>query len=246
MAAPGIVESVQAVLTVRGVDLTAFGIAWARALPTVIAVPAFGLKALPTPLRAMLGAVIAVAIFPALAPFEAARANAPWVFVAFEQVVAGIPIALATAIPLWAATMAGGAIDTARAAEAKIDAPTVEKGATTFGVFFSLLASAIFLATGGPAHVAEALVSASLPAHPFEAAAHDLVAGIAAAVAIAAPILAATIVIDVGLALTTRASSPAPAIAITAPARTLGLLVILALVLERIARVLALSQSGMR
>ncbi len=242
MTAPGFVESVASVLTARGVDLSAFGIAWARALPTVIAVPAFGLRALPMPLRAMLGAAIAIAIFPAMAPFEAARANEPWIFVAFEQAVAGVPIALATAIPLWAATMAGGAIDTARNAEAKVDAPTVEKGATTFGVFFSLLASAIFLATGGPARVAASLVSASLPAHPFAAAAHDLVAGISAAVAIAAPILAATVVLDAGLALTARAASPAPAVTLTAPARTLGLLVVLALVLERIARVLALAQ----
>lgn len=241
MAGPGIVESLSFVLRERGVDLGALGIAWARALPTVVAVPAFGLRALPLPLRAILGATLAVAVFPAMVPLAASRADEPWIFAAFEQVVAGVPIAIATAVPLWAATMAGGAIDTVRGTDTRRDFPVVERGATEIGVFFSLLASAIFLATGGPSRVASALVTAHLGASPLVGAAHDLAAGIGASVAIAMPILAAAIVLDAGVALTTRAAAPAPAAALVAPAKSLGLLVILALVLDRLARVIAVS-----
>jgi type III secretory pathway component EscT len=138
--------------------------------------------------------------------------------------------------------MAGGAIDTMRGAENAIDAPTVEEGATQLGIFFSLLASAIFLATGGPARVATALLAADFPDHPLIAAVRDLTQGITAAVAIAAPILAATIVIDLGLSMANRAASPTSAQAITLPARSLGIVVMLALVLERVARLMAALQ----
>ena len=236
---PGLVESLQLVANARRVDLGALGIAWARALPTVIAVPAFGLRALPTAMRAILGAVIAIAIFPAMIPLASSRAAEPWVFLAFEQAIAGVPIALATAIPLWAATMAGGAIDTARGADRMRAFPVVEKGGTELGVFFSLLASSIFLSTGGPARVATALISAHLSDHPLLATVRDLTNGITASVAIAAPILAAAIAIEAGLALSSRVASPAPVAVALAPARTMAILVMLALVLERIARVIA-------
>ena len=241
MAGPGIIESLQLVANARRFDLGALGIAWARALPTVIAVPAFGLRALPLPMRAIIGAVIAVAIFPAMIPLASARASEPWVLLAIEQVVAGVPIALATAIPLWAATMAGGAIDTARGADRKVDFPIAEKGSTELGVFFSLLASSIFLSTGGPARVANGLISAHLNDHPLLAAVRDLTNGITASVAIAAPILAAAIAIEAGLALSSRVASPAPVAVALAPARTMAIFVMLALVLERIARVIAFS-----
>jgi type III secretory pathway component EscT len=242
MSGPGLIESVAGELSRNGVNLAAFAIAWARAVPTVIMVPAFGLRALPWPLRAILGGSIAIAIFPALNPLADSRAHEPWIALVVEEFLRGIPIALATAVPLWAATMAGGAIDTMRGAENAIDAPTVEEGSTQLGVFFSLLASSIFLATGGPARVANSLITAEFPDHPLIAAVHDLTQGIAASVAIAAPILAATILIDVGLSITNRATSPVSANAITLPARSLGIVVMLALVLERIARVLAVMQ----
>jgi flagellar biosynthesis protein FliR len=246
MSGPGLIESVADALAQNGVNLPAFAVAWARALPTVILVPAFGLRALPWPLRAILGGAIAIAIFPALVPFADSRAQEPWIFLIVEEALRGIPIAIATAVPLWAATMAGGAIDTLRVPERgpenSIDASTVEEGSTQLGVFFSLLASSIFLATGGPARVAMSLQTAEFPDHPLIAAAHDLTQGISAAVAIAAPILAATILIDVGLSMANRATSPLSANAITLPARSLGIVVMIALVLERIARLMALMQ----
>jgi hypothetical protein len=59
------------------------------------------------------------------------------------------------------------------------------------------------------------------------------------AVAVAAPLLAASIVVEVAGALVARAASPAHLHALLAPARSLLLLSATALLLDRIAHVLA-------
>jgi flagellar biosynthesis protein FliR len=71
------------------------------------------------------------------------------------------------------------------------------------------------------------------------AAVKDLTAGITLAVAIAGPLLAASVVIEVAGALVARAASPAQLHLLLAPLRALGLLVMLALSLERMAIVVA-------
>src|SRR5258706_596238 len=78
----------------------------------------------------------------------------PWPLLVLGEIVRGIPIALAAAIPLWAATMAGGVADALRGAQATVTAPTMEGRASPLGVPLSLLACALFLATGGPARIA--------------------------------------------------------------------------------------------
>src|SRR5262245_54756402 len=87
-----------------GVDLAAVGLAWARAAPVVTLVPAFGLRALPAPARAAIGLGLAACIFPALAP-AARESQAPWALLLLWQMARGLPIAIAAAVPLWAATM---------------------------------------------------------------------------------------------------------------------------------------------
>ena len=106
---------------------------------------------------------------------------------------------------------------------------------------FTLLAGTIFLTTGGPARVAHALAFASLPAHPILAAANDLTNAIALAVSIGAPLLAASLVIEVTAAVIARASSPAQIHALLAPLRAMGLLVVCGIVLDRIAAVMAIA-----
>jgi len=221
-------------LSTGGVDVAALGLAWARATPTVVLVPAFGLKAVPAPARAVFALALAASIFPSVTPV-AALAHAPWGLLAFAEFVRGIPIALAAAIPLWAATMAGGVVDTLRGANDQVSAPTVEGRATPLGVPLSILACALFLATGGPARVATALATRPLDAHPFVSAARDITGGIELAVAIAAPLLAAAVVIEIAAALIARASTPAQIHALLAPVRALGLLAVMAIVFERIA-----------
>lgn len=219
-------------------ELEAIGLAWARVFPTVSLVPAFGLKALPTPARGLLALALATSIYPALGPV-AVSPGRPWLLLALEQIVLGLPVALAAAIPLWAATMAGGVVDTLRGANDASGLAVVEGKASSFGILLSLFASVTFLATGGPARVTEALAKGDFPHHPLLAAAHDLTAGISLAVAIAGPLLAAAVVLEVAFALVARAASPAQVHALLAPLRALGLLAGLAIVIDRVGALLA-------
>ncbi|MDB4941728.1 MAG: Flagellar biosynthesis protein FliR [Labilithrix sp.] len=220
-------------------ELAAFGLAWARVMPAVTLVPAFGLKALPTPARGILGLALAAGIYPAIVPVVVTERATPWFLLAIEQILLGLPVALAAAIPLWAATMAGGLVDTLRGAPEGPGLAPVEGRTGSFGILLSLFASVVFLATGGPARVAEALATNALPAEPLLRAAHDLVAGIALAVALGGPLLAASVVLELAFALIARAASPAQIQALLAPLRAIGLLAIAAVVLERLAALVA-------
>jgi flagellar biosynthetic protein FliR len=236
---PSLVSTVGDVLARSGIDLAALGLAWARAAPAVAIVPAFGLRALPGPARAVLGLGLAATVFPALAPIVGS--GAPWPLLALREMALGLPVAVAAAVPLWAATMAGGVYDALRGgSQGMPSSPTVEQGATPMGVLLSLLACAIFLATGGPARVALALARPGVPPGlPLLAAVGDLTSGITLAVALAGPILAASVVIEVAGALIARAASPAQLHLLLAPVRALGLLLVLSLSLERMAVYLA-------
>lgn len=239
---PGILSTVVDAFAASGVDLAALGLAWARVMPTVAIVPAFGLRALPLPARGVLGLALAASIFPALAiPALASSSQLPWALLAIGEIVRGLPIALAAAIPLWAATMAGGLVDALRGATDMTSAPTVEGRATPLGVPLSLLACAIFLGTGGPSRVVAALATREIGAHPLLAAANDIVGGIGLAVALGGPLLAAAVVIEIAAALVARAAAPAQIHALLAPLRALGILGVMAIVLERLAAAMTLA-----
>ncbi len=220
------------------VDLGSLGLAWARAMPAVLLVPAFGLRALPRPAQALMGLGLAACIAPVLG-HGAALGSDRWLVEAVIEVLRGIPVALAAAIPLWAATIAGGVADAIRASQDAVNAPTVEGRATPLGVPLSLLSCAIFLATGGPARIARALAFHPLSEHPLLAAVGDLVDGIGLAVAIGVPLLAAGVVVDIAAALVARAASPAQVHALLAPLRALGMLAVMGVVFDRLAAVLA-------
>lgn len=222
-------------------DLAALGLAWARVLPTITLVPAFGLRALPAPAKGVLGLALAASIFPALAPVVISHRTTPWFLLALEQIVLGLPIALAAAIPLWAATMAGGLVDVLRGSADGQGLATVEGRPSSFGVLLSLFASVVFLATGGASRAAGALATYELPANPLLGAAHDIVAGVGLAVAIGGPLLAAAVVLEVAFALIARAASPAQVHALLAPLRAMGLLAIVAIVMERLASLVAIA-----
>lgn len=223
-------------------DLEGIGLAWARFAPTLAIVPAFGLRALPAAARGVLGIALAAAIYPAVVPLVVERPSAPWLLLALEQILLGIPVALAAAIPLWAATMAGGLVDSLRGANEGTGLAVIEGSKQSpMAILLALLASVVFLSTGGPAHVARELTATTLAAAPALAAAQAIVAGIGIAIAVGAPLLAAAIVLEIAFALIARAASPAQVHALLAPLRALGLLAIVAIVLERIANVIALA-----
>lgn len=238
---PGeLVPEVARALEESGVDVAALGLAWARATPAVVLVPAFGLRALPNPARVVIALALAAVIYPAVAANAAAPAGVPWAVAAVLEVMHGLPVAVAAAVPLWAATMTGGLIDGLRGAQEGASVPVVEGKTTPLGVAFSILASSIFLATGGPARIAHALATAPLPAHPLVTAALHISSGITVAVAIGAPLLAAAIVLEIAAALVARASSPAQVHTIFAPMKALALLAILGVVLDRVTALLAI------
>jgi type III secretory pathway component EscT len=240
MTAPAssILQTTIAAFADAGVDLAGLGLAWARVAPAVAIVPAFGLRALPAPARAVLGLGLAACIAPAVGPV-APVAHAAWPLLVLAEAARGLPVAIATAVPLWAATMAGGVADALRAAPETAAPPVVEGNASPLGITLSILASAIFLATGGPARVVEALLTGAPEGHPLAAAAADLTHGISLAVALGAPLLAAAVVVEVAGAVVARAASPAQVQALIAPLRALGTLAIAGLVLDRVSVALA-------
>lgn len=221
------------------VNLSALALAWARVSPTVALVPAFGLRALPAPARAVMALVLAGCIFPSVTP--AAAGGGSWAGLALIEVARGFPVALAGAVPLWAATMAGGVADAVRATNDTPDVVVVEGRPTSLGAPMSILASAIFLSTGGPARVAAALATHPVGEHPLVAAAADLTGGITLAVALGAPLVAAAVVVEVAAALVARAAAPAQVHALLAPLRAIATVAVLGIVFDHVARVLALA-----
>jgi flagellar biosynthetic protein FliR len=239
-ATPSLVETTVQAFALAGVDLAGLGLAWARVAPAVALVPAFGLRALPAPARAVLGLALAACIAPAIGPVTPLPGVA-WPLLVLVEVARGLPIAIAAAVPLWAATMAGGVADALRGTQDAASPPVVEGSASPLGVAMSILASAIFLATGGPARVVEALAMRPSDAHPLMAAASNLVQGISLAVALGAPLLAAAVVVEVAGAVVARAAAPAQVQALIAPLRALGTLAIAGIVLDRVSVALALA-----
>jgi type III secretory pathway component EscT len=236
-----LLEGVASVFQAARIDLAALGHAWARVLPIVVIVPAFGLRALPLPARAVIALALAAAITAAVP--NVALGNAAHVTGLLDEVTRGLSIAIAAAVPLWAATMAGGLIDALRGggASGQGSAPTVEGRPTQMGVLLSILASAIFLAGGGAARVVAAVARPETAVSPVLVAAHDLVAGITLAVALGAPVLVASIIVDVAGALLARTASPAQMSTVLAPVRALVVLVVVAVSVDRIAEGIALA-----
>jgi type III secretory pathway component EscT len=238
MTEPGLLETLARLFEQGGIDLAAWGLAWARVAPVVAIVPAFGLRALSGPVRAAMALVLAAILVPPLRPSVIGPGPLPVLLLI--ELMRGTVVALSAAIPLWAATMAGGVIDALRGSQDVTMMPTVEGRATPLGVLFSLLAATIFLGMGGPAAIVATLAS-SPPGlgDGVTRAASDIAAGIGVAVAIAAPLLAASIILEIAGALVARAASPAHLHAFLAPIRSLALLVLTALLLNRMAAFMA-------
>lgn len=224
-----------------GWDLEGIGLAWARVSPTVVLVPAFGLKALPAPVRGTLSLVMALTIFPALVPLEGGPdASLPWVLRLLGQVVLGLPPAIAAAIPLWAATMAGGLADNLRGSQGEVQVPLIEGRTGPSGTLLGLLASTFFLLSGGPSRMLGLLLDPpALAAGLLATVAAKLTGSIALALTLGAPILAASFVLELAFALVAKAASPAQLQALLAPVRGLAVMAVFALVFDRLAYVLA-------
>ncbi len=224
-------------------DLGAWGLGVARVLPAVSIIPAFGLSAVATPIRIGLGLAQALSVLPAVQP--TLIEGVPWAVAFGLEFMRGLPLALEASAVLWAANMAGGLLDNLRGARESEALPLLDEPAPPLALLLSLLAALAFLESGGASRVAAALTTtAPLGASPFQAAALDLTRAIELSIGIAAPLAAVSIVIEVSAALIARAASPAHVQALIAPLRSLALLAITALVIERIVALLALLSAG--
>jgi len=210
---------------------------WARALPVVILVPAFGLGALALPIRVVLSLSIAVCVAPGLSavPLD----GVPLALAILREALRGVPVALATAATLWAAVMAGGLLDTLRGARDGVELPVLDEPSSPFGVLFGLLVALGFLEAGGAERLARALGEPRLHT-TFAVAAERLADSVGVAVAVAAPLVAGAVLLEVGSALVACAASPAYVAPLLAPLRALGVLVVAWLALDRVVELLVL------
>jgi type III secretory pathway component EscT len=230
-------QILQPALMTLGVDLRGWALAWARVTPALTLVPAFGLNALPAPTRAALGLALAVAIAPSLAP---AQLSAPFAVALLFEAARGLPVALAAAGALWAAGMAGGLTDNLRGARETQALPVVDEETSPLGALLSLLVALLFLESGGAARVAAALSSNLGASHGLLwQIALGLTHAIEIALAVAAPVVAVSIVAEVANALIARAATPAHITALLAPLRSILILVAFALLFERMTVLLA-------
>ena len=137
--------------------------------------------------------------------------------------------------------MAGGVIDDLRGARESSSLPNVESGATPLGALLSLLAAIMFLEGGGPTRVLSALGRPDLGfSEPLIGAIANLSGGVEVALAVATPLLVASMVVEVASSLVARAASPAFIQPLLAPLRSIVLLGVTALVLERMLELIAL------
>lgn len=234
---PSLVQIVAQLAGMSAEELITLLQSWARVTPVILLVPAFGLRAVPAPMRVALGLALAVAVGPSVAP---TTSTAPLGVQLAIEVVRGLPIALTAATALWLASMTGGLIDNLRGGQERVALPNVEPGSTPVGALLSMLVALAFLKSGAPARVVAA-VSESAPPDRMLAiqVAATLARGVELAVAVAAPLLAVSVVIEVASALFARAASPAFVQPLLAPIRSFVVLGVVAVLLERVAGLLA-------
>jgi type III secretory pathway component EscT len=236
---PSLLDALSGVFAASGVDPRAWALGLARSAPAVTLVPAFGLTAVPAPARLALGLALGLCVAPALS--GRLSVDGSLLFAMGREALNGLPVALLASLAIYVAGMAGGLVDDLRGAREGVTLPVLPEPLPPVSVLFALLASLAFLETGGAARVAGALASPLLEARfSWSAVVSAFAASIGLAFAIAAPLLVASIVLEVGSALIARAATPAFIAPVLAPLKSVALLGILAIVFERIAELLAL------
>jgi type III secretory pathway component EscT len=237
---PSLVELLAAVERLYGADGRAFLVAWARALPLVTLVPAFGLSAVALPIRVVLGATMAVAVAPALR--GVASTDVPLPSLLLIEAGRTLPLALATSALLWAAVMAGGWVDNLRGAREHVELPLIDEPGGPFSALFGLLMAIAFLEVGGASRLAAALAEPRAVS-TWATAAERLSQSVGLAVALAAPLAVGSVLVELTAGLIARAATPAYVLSLLAPLRSLALLVLVWLSLDRIVELFVLLAS---
>lgn len=240
----GILDAISSEVSGSGESLVAWGIAWARVLPTALVVPAFGLGFLPVSLRAALGFGLAVSVAPAVSVAQL-PAGVPWPLLVVGEMARGVPVAIVAATALFAASVAGGVTDAALGAKLRpLGAPLGRDGGP-FATLLGLLAAILFLEGGGATRIAARLGEPALSGQaPLASALRELAAGIEIGATIGAPLLIVAVVVDVAMALAAREFGTLRTETVGAPLRTLAVLVATAALFERMAEGVALFGAG--
>jgi type III secretory pathway component EscT len=223
----------QALLDAAGVpSLRLWAVGWAKVAPAIALVPAFGLRGLPGAARVALGLALAASAVPLV---SAGGAFAGYASMA-SAAVSGTAVALVASSSIWVANMAGGLIDDLRGASQETSRlAVVPAGTTPLGALFGLVASIAYLVSGGPARLVSAMNRTSgLSLGTWVEVAATLTSGIELAVSVVAPVVGAALVFEVAAALIARAASPSSIHASIGMCRNLVLLLLLALVTERV------------
>lgn len=237
MAPTALVDLWNAWIAASGVDARGWMLAWARVSPTLALVPFFGGTALPAAARAGLGFALAAAIAPALRPVADAQ---PFALALAIETARGLPVAIGAAVLVHTALMVGGVVDDLRGARAGVSLPVFDSEQTPVAVLFGLLVALALLKSGAPARLVAALATPA-PEIGLVGIVRALTASVGIALAVAAPILGLALVLSVAEALLARAASPAHVKDLLSPLRSVALLAVLALALDRIQGALLLA-----
>ncbi len=217
---------------------------FARLLPTVVMVPAFGLRGLPVAVRGAIALCLALAVGPALS--SAAPEAGGVLLTLVGDVLRGLPLALAGAVPMWAAGMAGGLFDELRGAALEPSRAAVPEANSPSATLLTLLAGTFFFSVGGPSVIARAALRAEVGAGLLEHTVGTLAAGMTVALLVAGPLLAAGVVVAAGNAVLARGPFSAARGALPS-LRGIAMLTFFAVALERVAVLLALlTERGVR
>lgn len=238
---PGLNELLVTVERLYGADGRAFLVAWARALPLVTIVPAFGLSAVAIPIRIVLGATMALAVAPQLR--GVAALDTPLALLLVTEAARTLPLALATAALLWAAIMAGGVVDNLRAARESAELPHLDEPGPPFSALFGLLMAIAFLEVGGASRLAAALSEPRLTT-TWAVGAERLSQAMGLAVTLAAPLAIGSVLVELTAGLIARAASPAFVLSLLAPLRSIALLGVAWVSLERIIELFVILAAG--
>jgi len=221
-------------LTSLGIDAPRVLHGWARVMPVLVIVPAFGLSALPPAARG----VLALCLAWICAPSAAVMGNQVALGLAMELLL-GTSVALVASVPLWTATMVGNVADQWRGSNDAQTSP-FEIGGASLGALSTLLAAWIFFSTGAPSEIVRALTFNA----PMEGAA-DLARLLSnaprIAVGIALPMIATACVVDVAGGFMARSAPMAPFTTLISAIKSTAVVFSFALVLPRLFELIASS-----
>jgi flagellar biosynthesis protein FliR len=222
--------------------LVAGGLVAARVFALLTFVPAFGVRSLPAPVRIALALVLAVVLYPAVAPATLPHGPVAILALVAKEVLVGASLGFVVALAFAALDMAGRLVDATRGATlAEVLDPLTAERTSPLAELHVQVGLLTFLALGGQRALVLALARSyeTVPLAAFPTATRGLapLAGgairlsadaIAVALVLAAPALVALYLSEIALGLLGRAAPQVGVFFVGMPLRAaVGLLAVL-------------------